>query len=170
MNQGIHSIDLLIHLVGQPVAVAAFQGPVTHERIEVEDNLSAIVRFAGSAVGTIEASTSCGPGFPRRIEISGEKGTICIEGSRIVYWDFTGVLPGDEGIIKQFSTQDDKIGGAVGPKKIDAMGHLRIVEDFACSIFEEREPCVSGEEGKRSVDFICAAYESMRQGGTVIQV
>jgi UDP-N-acetyl-2-amino-2-deoxyglucuronate dehydrogenase len=170
MNQGIHSIDLLIHLVGQPIAVAAFQGPVTHERIEVEDNLSATVRFAGGAVGTIEASTSCSPGFPRRIEISGEKGTICIEDNRIVRWGFTDVLPGDEDVIKQFSAQDGEIGGAADPKAIDAIGHLRIVEDFVCSILEEREPCVSGEDGKKSVDFICAAYESMRQGGAVIEI
>jgi len=170
MNQGIHSIDLLIHLVGQPVAVAAFQGVVTHERIEVENNLSATVRFAGGAVGTIEASTSCSPGFPRRIEISGEKGTICIEDNRIVRWGFTDVLPGDEDIMKQFSTEDDGIGGAADPTAIDAIGHLRIVEDFVCSILEEREPCVSGEEGKKSVDFICAAYESMRQRGAVIEI
>ena len=170
MNQGIHSIDLLIHLVGSPIAVASFQGVVTHERIEVEDNLSATVRFAGGAVGTIEASTSCSPGFPRRIEISGEKGTICIEDNRIVRWGFTDVLPGDEDIITQFSTQADGIGGAADPTAIDAMGHLRIVEDFVCSIREGREPCVSGEEGKKSVDFICAAYESMKQGGAVIEI
>ncbi|MFT5729778.1 MAG: UDP-N-acetyl-2-amino-2-deoxyglucuronate dehydrogenase [Desulforhopalus sp.] len=170
MNQGIHTIDLLIHLVGQPVAVAAFQGPVTHERIEVEDNLSATVRFASGAVGTIEASTSCSPGLPRRIEISGEKGSICIEGDRIIRWDFVGVLPGDEEIIKQFSVHDDGIGGAATPTTLTAIGHLRIVEDFVCSILEEREPCVSGEEGKKSVDFICAVYESMKQGGVVIHL
>lgn len=170
MNQGIHSIDLLIHLAGQPVTVSAFQGPVTHERIEVEDNLSATVRFASGAVGTIEASTSCSPGFPRRIEISGEKGSICIEGDRIVRWGFEEVLPGDENIIKQFSANDDGIGGAADPTAIDAIGHLRIVEDFVCSVLEERTPCVPGDEGKKSVDFICAAYESMRQGGTAIQV
>jgi len=170
MNQGIHSIDLLIHLVGQPVAVAAFQGPVTHERIEVEDNISATLRFASGAVGTIEASTSCSPGLPRRIEISGKKGSICIEGDRIIRWEFTDVLPGDEEIIKQFLAHDDGIGGAAIPTAIDAIGHLRIVEDFVCSVLEERDPCVTGEEGKKSVDFICAAYESMQQGGAVIQI
>jgi len=170
MNQGIHSIDLLIHLVGQPVAVAAFQGPVTHERIEVEDNLSATVRFASGAVGTIEASTSCSPGFPRRIEISGEKGSICIEGDRISRWEFADVLPGDEEIINQFSVHDDGVGGAAGPTTIAAIGHLPIVEDFVRSILEERQPCVSGEEGKKSVDFICAVYESMKQRGAVIHL
>lgn len=170
MNQGIHSIDLLIHLVGQPVAVAAFQGPVTHDRIEVEDNLSATVRFASGAVGTIEASTSCSPGFPRRIEISGEKGTICIEDNRIVRWGFDEVLPEDAEIIKQFSDSSDSIGGAADPTAINIVGHLQMVEDFIGSVLEERSPCVTGEEGKKSVDFICATYESMRRGGTVIQI
>lgn len=170
MNQGIHSIDLLIHLVGQPVAVAAFQGPVTHDRIEVEDNLSATVRFASGAVGTIEASTSCSPGFPRRIEISGEKGTICIEDNRIVRWGFEDVLPEDAEIIKQFSDSGDSIGGAADPTAIDAIGHLQMVDDFISSVVEKRAPCVTGEEGKKSVDFICAAYESMRHGGAVIKI
>lgn len=170
MNQGIHSIDLLIYLVGQPVGVAAFQGPVTHERIEVEDNFSATVRFASGAIGTIEASTSCSPGFPRRIEISGEKGTICIEDNRIVRWGFEKVFPEDQEIIKRFSDSGNSIGGATDPKAIDARGHVQMVEDFIGSIFEEKSPCVTGEDGKKSVDFICAAYESMRHGGAVIQI
>ncbi|MFT5697476.1 MAG: UDP-N-acetyl-2-amino-2-deoxyglucuronate dehydrogenase [Desulforhopalus sp.] len=170
MNQGIHSIDLLLHLVGQPVAVSAFQGPVTHQRIEVEDNLCATVRFESGAIGTIEASTSCSPGLPRKIEISGERGAICIEDNRIVCWKFEEELPGDDEIRNQFARDLASIGGAASPTVTDVTGHLRIVEDFICSVRDERPPCVSGDEGKRSVDFICAAYESIRQGGAVVQL
>lgn len=170
MNQGIHSIDLLLHLAGQAVAVTAFQGPVTHKRIEVEDTLCATVRFQSGAIGTIEASTSCAPGFPRRIEISGESGTICIEDNRLVRWEFTQVLPGDDAIIQQFSHAENSIGGAAKPTAIDATGHLLVIEDFVCSVLEKRDPCVSGDEGKKSVDFICAVYESIRQNGAVIDI
>ena len=170
MNQGIHSIDLLLHLAGQAEAVTAFQGPVTHKRIEVEDNLCATVRFKSGAIGTVEASTSCVPGFPRRIEISGENGTICIEDNRLVRWEFTEVLPGDEKIIQQFLVAENSVGGAAEPKAITDVGHLRVVEDFVCSVLEKRDPCVSGDEGKKSVDFICAVYESIKKNGAVVEI
>jgi len=109
MNQGIHTIDLLLYLVGDPSIVSAFQGPLTHQRIEVEDNLCAAVRFKNGAVGTIEASTSCSPGFPRRIEISGENGSIGIEGNRIVRWEFNDRRPEDENAV---TTGNTDIGGA----------------------------------------------------------
>ncbi|WP_240744892.1 Gfo/Idh/MocA family protein [Desulforhopalus sp. IMCC35007] len=170
MNQGIHSIDLLLHLAGDALAVSAFQGPLTHQRIEVEDNLCATVRFANGAIGTIETSTSCNPGLPRRVEISGEKGTICIEDNRIVRWQFAETLPEDTEIRRRYTAASDSAGGASDPKAIGLSGHRQVVEDFVTSIQTATAPCVSGEEGKRSVDFICSVYESMRQGGLVVNI
>lgn len=170
MNQGIHSIDLLLHLAGQAVAVMAFQGPVTHKRIEVEDNLCAVVRFQSGAIGTIEASTSCVSSQPRRIEISGDRGTICIEDNRLVRWEFDKVLPGDDAIIQQFSRGHDSGGGAADPIAVGRADHLQVVEDFVCSVLEERDPCVTGDEGKKSVDFVCAVYESIKQNGAEIEI
>jgi UDP-N-acetyl-2-amino-2-deoxyglucuronate dehydrogenase len=162
MNQGIHTIDLLTHLVGEPLEVSAFQGPVTHRRIEVEDNLCAVVRFQNGAIGTIEASTSCHPGFPRRVEISGEKGTIGIEDNRIVRWEFTDMQPEDKEVVNQFIKDEKSLGGAADPMAIDVSGHRKIVEDFVLSVQENRQPCIDGTEGKKSVDFVCAVYESIR--------
>jgi len=164
MNQGIHTIDLLLYLVGTPSTVSAFQGPRTHQRIEVEDNLCAVVCFKNGAVGTIEASTSCSPGFPRRIEISGEKGTIGIEGNRIDRWEFTEKHPEDEEIR---TTGDTSIGGAADPTAIDIAGHHLVIKDFTESIKENRKPFINGAEGKRAVDFVCAVYDSIRTGTAV---
>lgn len=170
MNQGIHSIDLLLYLAGDATHVSAFKGPVTHKRIEVEDNLCATVRFATGAIGTVEASTSCEPGFPRKIEISGERGTICIEDNRIVAWEFAEPLPTDEDVVSSFGRVSDGGGGAANPMDIDISGHCRVVEDFVLSLKEKREPGVSGKEGKKSVDFITAVYQSMEKNGEVTAV
>lgn len=164
MNQGIHTIDLLLYLVGSPSVVSAIQGQVTHQRIEVEDNLCATVRFQNGAIGTVEASTSCLPGFPRRIEISGENGTIGIEGNRIVRWEFAEPLPEDKKIM---TTGDESIGGAADPTAIDVASHCLVVEDFVRSIEENRKPFIDGTEGKRAVEFVCAAYDSIRSGAAV---
>lgn len=151
MNQGIHSVDLLIYLVGTPVSVCAFQGPVTHERIEVEDNLGALVRFENGAVGTIEASTSCTPGFARRIEISGDRGSIAIEGDRIVRWCFSEPQPEDQEMI---ASEDGDVGGAADPTAIDVSGHRAVVEDFVASWQSGQKLAIDGCEGIKSVEFV----------------
>lgn len=170
MNQGIHTIDLLIHLVGEPAAVAAFQGPITHQRIEVEDNLCASVRFQNGAIGTIEASTSCAPGFPRKVEISGERGTVCIEDNRIVRWEFDEMNPEDNDIIEKFSVSPSSVGGAADPLAIDTRGHSLVIEDFVRSVSKKGKPCIDGVEGKKAVDFVSAVYDSIRTGKMVSMV
>lgn len=167
MNQGIHTIDLLIHLVGEPAVVSALQGPITHQRIEVEDNLCASVRFQNGAIGTIEVSTSCSPGFPRKVEISGDKGTICIEDNRIVRWEFDENLPEDIDVVGKFNGVAASVGGAADPMAIETRGHTLIVEDFVRSVREKRKPFIDGMEGKKAVDFVCAVYDSIRTGNLV---
>jgi UDP-N-acetyl-2-amino-2-deoxyglucuronate dehydrogenase len=57
MNQGIHAVDLLIWMLGEPLEVQAYSGRLAHERIDVEDTVAATVRFAGGAIGSIFATT-----------------------------------------------------------------------------------------------------------------
>lgn len=164
MNQGIHTLDLLIHLAGEVESVTAFQGPVTHDNIEVEDNLCAAVRFWNGAVGTIEASTSCAPGFPRRVTISGEQGTIEIEDNRIVRWEFEQSRSGDDEIISAIQNTTLSVGGAADPMSIDDDGHRQAVEDFVASVRENRNPLIDGTEGCKAVDLVCAVYRSIKTG------
>ena len=96
MNQSIHTIDLMLHFGGPPEQVFGYTATRTHSGIEVEDNACAVVRFKSGAMGVIESSTSCAPGLPLRIEVSGERGTAAIEGDSIAEWRFADVEPGDE--------------------------------------------------------------------------
>ena len=45
MNQGVHTVDLLVAALGRPVEVFAYTGTLAHERIEVEDVAVGVVRF-----------------------------------------------------------------------------------------------------------------------------
>lgn len=164
MNQGIHTLDLLVYLAGKVDEVTAFQGPVTHKNIEVEDNLCAAVRFCNGAVGTIEVSTSCAPGFPRRVMISGEKGSIEIEDNRIVRWEFDQPEVEDDEIIAAITNAEVTIGGAADPTAIADSGHRLVVEDFVASIRQNRSPLIDGVEGCKSVDLVTAIYRSMHSG------
>jgi UDP-N-acetyl-2-amino-2-deoxyglucuronate dehydrogenase len=78
MNQGIHTVDLVLWLFGPVSAVSGRTANRLHQ-IEVEDTAVAALEFENGALGTIAATTANAPGFPRRLEISGTEGTIVHE-------------------------------------------------------------------------------------------
>jgi UDP-N-acetyl-2-amino-2-deoxyglucuronate dehydrogenase len=78
MNQGIHTVDLLLWLFG-PVAGVSGRTANRLHRIEVEDTAVATLEFENGALGSIEATTAAAPGFPRRLEVTGTEGTIVHE-------------------------------------------------------------------------------------------
>ena len=78
MNQGIHTVDVLLWLFGDVVRVTGRTATRLHA-IEVEDTAAALLEFANGATGTIEATTAAVPGFPRRLEVTGTKATIVHE-------------------------------------------------------------------------------------------
>src|SRR5207244_11972362 len=51
MNQAIHSVDLLLWMMGDATHVSGFTATLAHERIEVEDTAVAVIRFASGALG-----------------------------------------------------------------------------------------------------------------------
>ena len=162
MNQAIHMIDLLIYINGAPEEVFAFSGTLTHS-IEVEDNLCATVKYRNGSFGTIEVSTSCAPGFPRRLEFSGSEGTVAFEEDKITRWEFTKSIPEDENFLKELSGKADAKGGS-SPMNINATGHACQISDLADAIVCGRRPFLDGREGRRAIELICGIYESARTG------
>lgn len=78
MNQGIHTVDLLVWLFG-PVAGVLGRTANRLHKIEVEDTAVAAIEFENGALGSIEATTAAAPGFPRRLEVAGTDATIVHE-------------------------------------------------------------------------------------------
>ena len=78
INQSIHTIDLLYYLAGDVESVCAFADLAIHDRIEVEDNAVAILRFRNGALGVIEGSTSCysPTGNPAEVHMCGSGGSV----------------------------------------------------------------------------------------------
>ncbi|WET06386.1 Gfo/Idh/MocA family oxidoreductase [Lentisphaerota bacterium ZTH] len=167
MNQSIHTVDLLVYLNGSPAEVFAYTDTLTHTGIEVEDTAAAVVKFKNGALGTIEASTSCAPGFPRQIEISGENGSVLLEDDRILRWEFTEELPEDAEIRANGAAGEGMYGGAGDPMAINYEGHRRQIEDLADAIINKKSPKLPGQEGRRAVELICGIYESARTGKPV---
>jgi predicted dehydrogenase len=162
MNQSIHTIDLMLHFAGAPAEVFGYTATRTHARLEVEDNACAVVRYASGAMGVIESSTSCAPGLPQQIEVSGERGTATIEGDAIVRWQFADADPRDASILAGMG--GNSVGGASDPKAIGIEGHRRQVDDMVGAILRGTRPAVDGAEARLPVELVCGIYESMRTG------
>jgi len=129
MNQGIHTVDALVWLMGPVARVTGRTATRLHD-IEVEDTAAALLEFESGAVGTIEATTAAFPGFPRRLEVTGTKGSIVHE--------------------------DPARPATVA----DATPHRRVFEDFIAAIRQKRTPACDARQGRRSVAIVEAIYRS----------
>jgi UDP-N-acetyl-2-amino-2-deoxyglucuronate dehydrogenase len=167
MNQAIHSVDLLVWLMGPVAEISAMTATMTHERIEVEDVAVANLKFTSGALGVIEATTTAYPGALKRIEISGSNGTAILEEEDIKMWQFAEETPEDEAIRTRMTGKTESGGGAADPSAISHHGHTMVFEDLITSINENRPPAVDGHEGRRSVEVIRAIYESAKTGQRV---
>jgi predicted dehydrogenase len=158
MNQGVHTVDLLLWLMGDVKRVYARTLTALHE-IEVEDTVVATLEFRNGAVGTIEVGTSIYPGYQRRVEVSGSEGTIVLEHDRIVRAD---LRTPDPTLVIQ--SEGNRNASASSPIVSDVSGHRRLIEDFLRSIETGGRPICDGSEGRRSVELIEAIYESSQTG------
>ncbi len=86
INQCPHQLDLWQWMCGMPVSVRAFCEFGKHHDIEVEDDVTAYVKYPNGATGVFITTTGETPGA-NRLEISGTKGKILIDGrNQIKYW------------------------------------------------------------------------------------
>ena len=167
MNQAIHSVDLLLWLMGPAVEVSAHTATLAHERIEVEDVCTATVKFASGALGVIEATTAGFPGSLKKIELTGSTGTAILEEEDIIKWEFAETAPEDEKLREEMQGKTMTGGGAADPAAIGHHAHAELFRDFLDAIQEDRAPAIDGSEGRKSVELILAIYESAKTGQPV---
>jgi len=187
MNQGIHTVDLLVWLLGDVARVHARTATLLHE-IEVEDSGAAILEFASGALGVLSFTTAAYPGYPRRVSVTGDAGSIVLEQDAVVAWDlrepgsFPPALDGSADSrqhaagSRQQITRDPLqaasrplpavpvITAASSPVVTDVAPHRAVIEDFLQAIREGRPPRCDGRDGRRSVAIVEAIYRSSRSG------
>jgi len=160
INQAIHTVDLLLWLCGEVLAVQAVRRTALH-KIEAEDTLVATLEFKSGAIGSLQAATSVFPGYPRRVELTGTEGTVIIEHDRLLAADLREP-PRD-----LRATGDDQNASATSPTVSDVRGHQAVLEDFVRAITTNTAPCCSGAEGRRSVALVEAIYQACATGKRV---
>jgi len=161
MNQGVHTVDLLLWLFGDVSSVQATIRTAQHP-IEVEDTVVAILEFANGPLCSLLATTAAYPGYPRLVEITGSEGTVMLEDDRIVASD----LRSSQETTAQHSIKDE---GAASHVVNDVRGHKAILEDFIHAIEHNGTPACDAREGRKSIALIERIYRAARNstgGGT----
>ena len=161
INQAIHQLDILRWLAGPVREVyGAWQLGALH-KIESEDVVNAVVKYANGATGVLQASTAMWPGYPERTEFHGTKGTAVITGDKLTTWD----VADDSG--EPAPVEKDVASGASDPMAISLEPFERQFRDFGDAIAKGRKPLVAGEEGYEALELVDAVYRSCRTGQPV---
>jgi predicted dehydrogenase len=167
MNQAIHSVDILTWLMGPVVEITAHSALLAHERIAVEDTVVATLKFKNGALGVLEASTACYPGYLKRIEVHGSEGSAAMQEEDVVAWDFAKKSRGDAAIHERMAASISTAGGASDPAAIGHHGHTAQFRDVLEAIQQKRKPAIDGHEGRRSVEIILGVYKAAEAGKVV---
>lgn len=152
INQAIHTLDLLLWFMGGEVKSVASLIRTAHHDIEVEDLGIAIAELTSGAIANVTASTAMKPGFPERIELYGEKGSIALEAGRIVRWKVDGYKEEDYLDLVKLGS------GSRDPGGIPLVNHVNQLASIADALDKGEQPPVSGEESLRSLKFIMDIY------------
>lgn len=165
MNQGVHTLDVLVHLAGEIDQVAGFYGVFNHE-VEAEDQVVAALKFKNGALGTLLTTTCCIPGGEQRIYMYGTEGSFCREAGVLVSYDMG---PEDERkrMMDLFSATPKEAALKSDPMALSSDGHIQIVEDLVRAIVEDGEPAIPLSRAKHAVEVATAIYKSGRTGRVI---
>ncbi len=158
MNQGIHGVDALLYIMGNAKSVYGYARTLAH-KMEAEDTANATVEFENGTLGLVQSSTAIYPGSPRNIVLAGTKGTVSVKDDIIVECDIEGGYT----IPANCLAPEKKNEGFQDPTGISTAGHEYQLQNFIDAIREGKEPAVPLSEGRRTVAFINAVYQSSRE-------
>ena len=153
INQGIHTVDLIINLMGEVSEVSGYIDTLYH-KIEGEDIGIASLKFKSGALGTLSFGTSLYPGEPESISIYGTKGSIYFSGGKIISSTVDKI---NNHLI---ANKTDLGSGASDPMAITDQFHISTIKNMINVILNDEKPKVDIYEAKKSVTLINAIYQS----------
>ncbi len=178
VNQAPHQLDLLQWFMGPIVELFGVWSNINHPYIEVEDTAVAIVRFKSGALGNIVVSNSQRPGIYCKVHIHGQNGAsvgVQTDGGAMFVAGMSSILEppvndiwtveGEEQLLVRWQAEDSNhFNGLTNP--IDHYFHLQI-SDFLQAIIDDRQPLVTGEDGRKTVEIFTAIYRSQKTNAPI---
>lgn len=177
MNQGVHAVDVLLSLMGRPVAVHGIARMTGHTDLEVEDVAAALVTFENGAVATLLATTAACPENTSRIQVHGTAGSAYVQDGRLEFFHADDAHPA--GAPRNWGRSGDQAASEVGVEALPvpagqpvpvpdlASDHTRQYEDLLEAVAGGRPPASTVEDGLTALAVITAVYVSSALGRTV---
>jgi UDP-N-acetyl-2-amino-2-deoxyglucuronate dehydrogenase len=168
MNQGVHTVDLLLWFMGRPVEIHAHTARLAHERIEVEDTAVATVTFENGGLAVLHATTAAYPGLTVRVQLMGSEGSAVVDNDQLQYFHAKGAGTGsaDMGLqgggnqtAEELAKYPDEDYEAKDPTVYPA-GHIRQYRDIIDAINEGRQPGVTVSDAVNALATVRAVYVS----------
>ena len=177
VNQAPHQLDIFQWLMGPIDEVYGTWKNLNHPYIEVEDTALAIVKFKNGAIGNIIVSNSQKPGIYGKVQIHGENGAsvgVQTDGGAMFIAGMTSIVepplndlwtvPGEEQKLTEWNAKFAEFFLSVNAMEY----YMKLQnEDFCDAILKDRNPMVSGEEGRVTVELFTAIYRSSRDNKPV---
>jgi predicted dehydrogenase len=164
LDMGCHSIHAICWTMGAwPESVTATMGRYAHaEKGLGEDHSEVILHFPGGAIGIAENSWAM-PGGNDYLEVFGPKGRLVANLERGPAFSIYTERDGETAAVSGSRS------GWQFPMYEEAwqFGFPQELQHFADVVSGEAELRSSGEDGRRVLEIICAAYESARTGARV---
>lgn len=154
-NQAIHTIDLMMWLVGAEPRVRGAYCRTLHREMEAEDLGLALLTFPNGAGGIIEATTLAYPGLPATVTVCGERGSLTITSEAVTAFTAEGA---PDGLLEVHDATTP--GGAGDPANLNLDSHRANIDDFSRAVLAGRTPTVSGPECRKSVRLINDIYRA----------
>lgn len=157
LNQAPHNLDLWQWIFGMPKRIRAFCEFGKYHNVSIDDDVTIFGEYENGAVATFITTTGEAPGT-NRLEISGDKGKIVIEGGKLKWWKLASAE-------REFCFTSKK--GFEAPETsyeefsdAPVNGHAAVLEAFAKSVLYGTEMIADGREGLNSLSISNAAYIS----------
>ncbi len=172
VNQAPHQIDILQWYMGPVEELYGCWDNLNHPYIEVEDTSIALIRFRNGALGNILVSNSQNPALYGKVAVFGRNGAVAgvqTDGGAMFVAGMSTIteppindlwtIPGEQDKLKQWQKEDAEFFSSIDPTK---HYHQLQLQDFMQAILENRDPMITGEEGRKTVEIFTAIYRSQR--------
>jgi UDP-N-acetyl-2-amino-2-deoxyglucuronate dehydrogenase len=172
VNQSPHQLDLLLWYLGEAEEVFGYWANQNHPCIEVDDTAVAVVRFKNGALGNVVVSNSQNPALNARVSVHGANGAsvgVQTDGGAMFVAGMSNIIEppfndlwtvrGEEQLLAQWKEEDARLFNSVNPME---HFHRLQIQDFLRAILERKQPSITGEDGRRTVELFTAIYRATR--------
>lgn len=147
---GVHKTDLIRFILGEEIQEVASFVETSSKKATVDDTAVCILKTESGVIGTLAASWSYVSKEDNSTIIYGEKGILRLEDDP----EFSLIAQYKDGSTVKYEL------GQIQTNDSGGQNDSRVIEKFVESIVQDKEPAVSGEEGKRSLAVIVGALKA----------